>query len=282
MNPLQIRCSGGHRTTTAARAANAQLLQLRTPSHNYGWSGRHRTSAAPAAIAPALLHQPPTVLQNLKFATSSLIECYSPDLPSCLGRCYALIISVANCCALHWGPPPTWGPPLHRGTTPPALRDPPPLHREPPPPCPHRGIPPPLRDPPPQLRGIPPPPTPRDPLRFLHRGTHPPTYPAGPTHLPTPRDPPPFLHRGIPPPPYTTGPTPIPTPRGTPSTPWDPTLHRGIPPPYTAGSPPPLTAGSPPPTPRAPPPTRGSHPTPRCFHFVWANHRPPPPSTLLC
>ena len=155
---------------------------------------------------------------------------------------------------MHWGTPPTWGPPLHRGTTPPALRDPPPLHREPPPPCPYtarfppptpRNSAPPARSPPPQLRGIPPPPTPRDPPRFLHRGTYPPPYPAGPTHLPTPRDPPPFLHRGIPPflhhgthphsytagdPPYTVGSHPTPRDPPPPYTAGSPPLHHGLPP----------------------------------------------------
>ena len=53
MNFLQICCPGGHRTTTAARAAIAKLLQLRKPSHNYCCSGCHRTTAAPAADAPA-------------------------------------------------------------------------------------------------------------------------------------------------------------------------------------------------------------------------------------
>ena len=40
---LQTCCSGGHRTT---------ILLLRRPSHNYCYSGDHRTAAAPAAIAP--------------------------------------------------------------------------------------------------------------------------------------------------------------------------------------------------------------------------------------
>ena len=83
----------------------------------------------------------------------------------------------------------------------------------------HRGT-----HPPPYTAGptlLPPPlHTRRDPPSFLHRGTHPPPYTAGPTLLPTPRDPPPFLHRGTHPPPYTAGPTPVPTPRDT--------IHSGI------------------------------------------------------
>ena len=92
-NSLQICCSGGHRTTTAARAAIAQLLQLRKPSHkshNYCCSGGHRTTAAPAAIAPALLHQPPTVLQNLPPA--HWLNAIVSTSQSWLGRrCYSFL-----------------------------------------------------------------------------------------------------------------------------------------------------------------------------------------------
>ena len=176
------------------------------------------------------------------------------------------------------GPPPTWGPPLHRGTPPctagptsPTPRAPPPLslHREIPPPL-HRGIPPPLRDPPPPTSRYSPPSSPRDPLRFLRR--------AGPTPLPTQRDPPTSLQRvthpssytaGTPPPPYTTGPTPIPTPRGTPPTPWDPTLHPGIPLPLHRGISPPYTAGS--------PPHSGISPYTAVFSFCLGEPSTPPP-----
>ena len=96
---------------------------------------------------------------------------------------------------------------VHWGTIPPALRDPPPLHREPPLPLSlHREIPPPYTA---EFR--PPCEIPSPTSRYS-----PPPYTAG---SPTP------LYRGIPP---------LPTPR-------DP------PPPYTAGSPPPLYREIPPP-----------------------------------
>ena len=67
-------CSGGHRTTTtAAPVAIAQQL-LRRLSHN-SCSGDYRTRSSST-----------TSDSTSNFATSSLIECYSPDLPSCLGR----------------------------------------------------------------------------------------------------------------------------------------------------------------------------------------------------
>ena len=83
-------------------------------------------------------------------------------------------------------------------------------------------------------------------LERLHRGTHPPSYTAGPNPLPTPRDPPP--------PHYTAGPTPLPTPRDPThqnytAGPTPPKLHRGTHPPlYIAGpTPSKLHRGTPPP-----------------------------------
>ena len=101
------------------------------------------------------------------------------------------------------------------------------------------GDPPTPRDPPPCTAG-PISPTPRDPPLCpytarsppLHRGTHTPSYTAGPTppklHRgthppPCTAGPPPLLHCGTPPHSYTAGPTPHPTLRDPP-----PSLHRGI------------------------------------------------------
>ena len=53
INPLQICCSGGHRTTTAAPRGHTQQLLLRRPLPNYCFSGPHRATAAAAAIALA-------------------------------------------------------------------------------------------------------------------------------------------------------------------------------------------------------------------------------------
>ena len=119
-------------------------------------------------------------------------------------------------------PPPTRGPPVHRGTPPCTAGPTSPTPRDPPL-CPYTARPPPYTavfPPPceilPPYTAVFPPPTPRDPPPFLHRGTH-------PTKT-TPRDPPPFLHRGTHPtkrqrgthpPSYTAGPTPPKLHRGT-------------------------------------------------------------------
>ena len=145
-----------------------------------------------------------------------------------------------------------------------TMRTPLPTPRDPPPFL-HRGT-----HPPSYTAGPTPLPTPRDPPPSLHHGTHPPSYNAGPTLLPTPRDSPPFLHRGTHPPSFNAGPTLLPTPRDSP-----PFLHRGThPPSYTAG-PTPLT------TPRDPPSFlhRGIHPPPyTAGPTLLPTPRDPPPS----
>ena len=78
---------------SAAPVAIAQLLQLQKPSHNYCCSGGHRVTAPATAIAPASSSL--SISDSFsKFATSSLIECYSLYLQIVVGR--ALFIVVAN------------------------------------------------------------------------------------------------------------------------------------------------------------------------------------------
>ena len=74
-------CSGGYRTTTAAPGAIVQLLRLRRPPHNYCYSCGHRiTTAAPAAIAQLLLFRRLSHSQALLHRSPVVLPVYSTDI----------------------------------------------------------------------------------------------------------------------------------------------------------------------------------------------------------